>query len=127
MDENAPLASIGIDIGKEVFRVVGVSTDSRNAFRRKIKRLALAETFRALPPCVAGMKACPSAHFVSLVLIYAVDQSLTARVTSRRSSVLPCLFARLGRIRSASGTRLAMNVGLSCLYALDRDGRCHAR
>jgi transposase len=31
-----PLASISIDIGKEVFHVVGFSTDGRIAFRRKI-------------------------------------------------------------------------------------------
>lgn len=31
-----PLAAIGIDIGKEVFHVVGFSTDGRTAFRRKI-------------------------------------------------------------------------------------------
>jgi transposase len=35
-----PLASIGIDIGKEVFHIVGFNTDGRIAFRRKIKRLA---------------------------------------------------------------------------------------
>src|SRR3954451_20902657 len=46
----APLASIGIDIGKEVFHVVGLSTDGRIAFPRKIKRLALVETFKNLPP-----------------------------------------------------------------------------
>jgi hypothetical protein len=39
----APLASIGIDIGKEVFHVVGFGTDGKIAFRRKIKRLALVE------------------------------------------------------------------------------------
>jgi transposase len=33
-----PLASIGIDIGKEVFHVVGFGTDGKIAFRRKIKR-----------------------------------------------------------------------------------------
>jgi hypothetical protein len=38
------------------------------------------------------------------ILTYAVDQSLTARVASRRSSVLACLVARLGCVRSASGT-----------------------
>jgi len=38
-----PLASIGIDIGKEVFHIVGFSTDGKIAFRRKIKRLALIE------------------------------------------------------------------------------------
>jgi transposase len=42
MDTNIPLlASIGIDIGREVFHIVGFSTDGRIAFRRKIKRLAL--------------------------------------------------------------------------------------
>jgi transposase len=63
-----PLASIGIDIGKEVFHVVGFGTDGKVAFRRKIKRLALVETFRQLPPSVVGMEACLSAHFVSRAL-----------------------------------------------------------
>jgi transposase len=69
MDTNTqPLASIGIDIGKEVFHVVGFGTDGKVAFRRKIKRLALVETFRQLPPSVVGMEACLSAHFVSRAL-----------------------------------------------------------
>jgi hypothetical protein len=64
----APLASIGIDIGKEVFHLVGFGTDGKIAFRRKIKRLALVETFKKLPPCIVGMEACLSAHFVSRAL-----------------------------------------------------------
>src|SRR5580658_2893195 len=64
----SPLASIGIDIGKEVFHIVGFGTGGKIAFRRKIKRLALAETFKKLPPCVVGMEACLSAHFVSRTL-----------------------------------------------------------
>src|SRR6201987_1733776 len=63
-----PLASIGIDIGKEVFHVVGFGTDGKIAFRRKIKRLALIETFSRLPPTIVGMEACLSAHFVSRTL-----------------------------------------------------------
>ncbi|MGH9444831.1 MAG: IS110 family transposase [Terriglobia bacterium] len=63
-----PLASIGIDIGKEVFHIVGFSTDGKIVLRRKIKRLALTETFKKLPPCVVGMEACLSAHFVSRAL-----------------------------------------------------------
>jgi transposase len=63
-----PLASIGIDIGKEVFHVVGFGADGKIAFCRKIKRLALIETFRRLPPSVVGMEACLSAHFVSRAL-----------------------------------------------------------
>lgn len=68
MDTTAPLASIGIDIGKDVFHLVGFGTDGKIAFRRKIKRLALIETFRRLPASVVGMEACLSAHFVSRAL-----------------------------------------------------------
>jgi transposase len=64
----SPLSSIGIDIGKEVFHIVGFSTNGKVAFRRKIKRLALADTFKDLPPSVVGMEACLSAHFVSRTL-----------------------------------------------------------
>ena len=63
-----PLASIGIDIGKEVFHIVGFSSDGKIVLRRKIKRLALTETFKKFPPCVVGMEACLSAHFVSRAL-----------------------------------------------------------
>ena len=52
-----PFASIGIDIGKEVFHVVGFGTDGRIAFRRKIKRLALVETFKKLPPSIVDVGA----------------------------------------------------------------------
>ena len=62
------MASIGIDIGKEVFHIVGFGADGKIAFRRKIKRLALIETFKQLPACVIGMEACLSAHFVSRAL-----------------------------------------------------------
>ena len=55
MDTSTPsLASIGVDIGKEVFHIVGFGTDGKIAFRRKIKRLAFVETFRRLPPSVAS-------------------------------------------------------------------------
>ena len=62
MDTTSPLASLGVDIGKEVFHLVGFGTDGKIAFRRKIKRLALTETFKKLAPCVVGMEACLSAH-----------------------------------------------------------------
>ena len=66
MHINTPvLASIG---GKEVFHIVGFGADGKIAFRRKIKRLALVETFKKLSPCVVGMEACLSAHFVSRTL-----------------------------------------------------------
>jgi transposase len=62
------LTTIGVDIGKDVFHIVGFDADGKIALRRKIKRLALSETFNKLAPCVVGMEACLSAHFVSRTL-----------------------------------------------------------
>src|SRR5919112_3355799 len=64
----APLAVIGVDIGKEVFHLVGFSTDGKIAFRKKIRRLGLKNAFEELLRCVVGMEACLSAHFVSRTL-----------------------------------------------------------
>src|SRR6516225_9715864 len=61
----ASLAVVGVDIGKEVFHLVGLNTDGTIAFRRKIRRSSLKDVFEQLPPCVVGMEACLSAHFVS--------------------------------------------------------------
>ena len=46
---------IGIDIGKEVFHLVGFGADGKIAFRRRIRRLALRDVFEKLPPCIVAM------------------------------------------------------------------------
>src|SRR6516162_8709469 len=61
-------AVIGVDIGKEVFHLVGFTADGKIAFRRRIRRLGLKDVFEKLPPCIVGMEACLSAHFVSRTL-----------------------------------------------------------
>ena len=62
------LSSIGIDIGKEVFHLVGFDPSDTVVLRRKIRRLALVKEFEKLSRCVVGMEACLSAHFVSRTL-----------------------------------------------------------
>ena len=59
---------IGVDIGKEVFHLVGFAADGKIAFRRRIRRLGLKDVFEKLPPCIIAMEACLSAHFVSRTL-----------------------------------------------------------
>ena len=59
---------IGIDIGKDVFHLVGFDADGNITLRRKIRRLALTDVFKKLPHCIVGMEACLSAHFVSRTL-----------------------------------------------------------
>jgi transposase len=66
--DTASLAVIGVDIGKEVFHLVGFGVDGKIAFRRRIKRLGLKDAFEKLPPSIVGMEACLSAHFVSRTL-----------------------------------------------------------
>ena len=65
---NVELASVGIDIGKEVFHLVGFDLEGKIVLRRKIRRLALVSELEKLPPCIVGMEACLSAHFVSRTL-----------------------------------------------------------
>ena len=62
------LSSIGVDIGKDVFHLVGFDPVGNLVLRRKIKRLSLVSEFKKLPPCIVGMEACLSAHFVSRTL-----------------------------------------------------------
>lgn len=61
-------ASIGVDIGKDVFHIVGFDLEGKIALRKKVKRLALEQEFQKLAPSIVGMEACLSAHFVSRML-----------------------------------------------------------
>ena len=63
--DTTSLGVIGVDIGKEVFHLVGLGADRKIALRRKVRRLGLRDAFEQLPPCIIGMEACLSAHFVS--------------------------------------------------------------
>jgi transposase len=78
------LPAIGVHIGKDVFHIVGFDADGKIALRRKIKRLALVETFKKLPPCVVGMEACLSAHFVSRTL----------RVLGHQPRIIPAIYVK---------------------------------
>lgn len=62
------LMSVGVDIGKDVFHIVGFDVSGTIVVRRKIRRMALIKEFDKLPRCVVGMEACLSAHFVSRTL-----------------------------------------------------------
>jgi hypothetical protein len=54
--------TIGLDIAKSVFQVHGVDSSGAVVIRKRVSRLKLLEFFAALPPCLVGIEACPSAH-----------------------------------------------------------------
>ena len=78
------LASVGIDIGKDVFHIVGFDADGKIVLRRKFKRLALEAEFAKLPRCIVGMEACLSAHFVSRTL----------RKLGHRPKIIPAIYVK---------------------------------
>lgn len=57
------VTTIGIDLAKSVFQLHGVDGDGAVAFRRKLRRSAVLDFLRDLPPCLVGLEACATAHF----------------------------------------------------------------
>jgi len=56
------VTTIGLDLGKDVFQVHGVTADGTVAFNRSIRRRQLPAFFEKLPSCLVGIEACGSAH-----------------------------------------------------------------
>jgi len=59
------VSTIGLDIAKSVFQVHGVDVDGAVVIRKRVIRAKVLGFFAALPPCLIGMEACPSAHYWS--------------------------------------------------------------
>jgi transposase len=56
------VSTIGLDIAKSVFQIHGVDADGAVVIRRRVSRAKVSEFFAALPPCLIGIEACPTAH-----------------------------------------------------------------
>jgi transposase len=56
---------IGLDIAKSVFQVHGVDVEGALVIRQRVSRAKVLEFFAALPPCLIGVEACPTAHYWS--------------------------------------------------------------
>ena len=58
------IATIGIDLGKNTFHLIGMDTRGRTVLRRKVSRGQLQPCLANLPVCLIGMEACTGAHHV---------------------------------------------------------------
>ena len=56
------VATIGLDLAKNVFQVHGVDADGQVVLRRKLRRSEVLRFFEALPACLVCMEACATAH-----------------------------------------------------------------
>jgi transposase len=63
------VATVGLDIAKQVFQVHGVDTAGAVVVRRKLRRDDVAGFFKALPSCLIGIEACATGHHWARVLM----------------------------------------------------------
>ena len=56
------IATIGIDLAKNVFQVHGANECGKAVLRKQLRRDQVAPFFANLPACLIGMEACGSAH-----------------------------------------------------------------
>jgi len=61
----ATVATMGIDIGKNSFHVVGLDRRGAIVLRQKWSRGQIEARLAAMPPCLIGMEACVGAHHLS--------------------------------------------------------------
>ena len=58
------IATIGIDLGKNTFHLIGMDARGKILLRRKIARGQLQSCLANVPVCLIGMEACAGAHHV---------------------------------------------------------------
>jgi transposase len=58
------IVTIGIDLGKNTFHVVGFDATGAIILRKKRSRNQLEQSLANIPPCLIGMEACAAAHYV---------------------------------------------------------------
>ena len=56
------VATVGLDVAKNVFQVHGVDRDGAPVIRRKLRRADVLSFFGSLAPCLVGLEACAGAH-----------------------------------------------------------------
>jgi len=63
------VATVGVDLAKNVLQVHAIALDGEVLIRRKLRRSEIVRFFADLPPCLVGMEACASAHHWARELI----------------------------------------------------------
>jgi transposase len=56
------IATIGLDLAKNVFQLHAVDAEGRVVLRRRLRRSEVVGFFARLSPCLVGMEACAGAH-----------------------------------------------------------------
>ena len=65
----AVVSTIGIDIGKNSFHLIGMDAEGAIVLRQKLSRGQVEVRLSNVPPCLIGMEACVGAHHLSRQLL----------------------------------------------------------
>jgi transposase len=65
---SAAIATLGIDLGKNSFHLVGQDERGAIVLRIKLSRPQLTQRLANMPPCLIGMEACAGAHHIGRLL-----------------------------------------------------------
>jgi transposase len=57
------IATIGLDLAKNIFQVHGADADGAPVFNRKLRRAEVLRFFEKQPPCLVGLEACGGSHY----------------------------------------------------------------
>ena len=57
------VTTLGIDIAKTVFHLIGLDTRGHEVLNKKVTRSHLTKTIQNLPPCRITMESCGSANY----------------------------------------------------------------
>jgi transposase len=67
--KDSTVTTIGIDIGKNTFHLVGLDERGAIVLRQKLSRDQVVVRLANMPPCLVGMEACVGAHHLSRQLL----------------------------------------------------------
>jgi transposase len=57
------IATLGIDLGKNWFHLIGINDAGKVVFRKRMNRNQLAEFAVSLPACLVAMESCPGSQY----------------------------------------------------------------
>jgi len=63
-----PISTIGIDIGKNTFHLIGFDKPGAIVLQTKLSRSQLGRRLGNIPPCLIGMEMCSGAHHIARML-----------------------------------------------------------
>jgi len=57
------IVTLGIDLGKNWFHLIGIDKSGKVVFRKRMNRIQLAEFAVSLPACLVAMESCPGSQY----------------------------------------------------------------